>query len=375
MRRRFKFLVPLLLTGLLLGCTASPLPVTVVPTATPTDVTLVKGPYVQSVTPTSIVVAWETDRPTLGSVTFGQTEACDRLHEDPQVRARHAVTLTGLSPYTRYHYQVQVGPTPLGETYTFRTAADADQTRFSFVAFGDTRTQMRFHRAVVERILTLDPDFVLHTGDLVEHGYSSAEWQDFFDTERELMAHAPLFPTMGNHEGNLSVYRDLFYLPGNERWYSFDYGHAHFICLQVDNIADLTPEGEQIRWLQSDLASTDQPWRIVFFHVPPYSCLGENQDEVRTRQALASLLTEHGVQLVINGHHHNYQRLSVAGVTYVVTGGGGAPLYSLTETAPELRAAAVEYHAVLLTFDGPTLTAEAVSTGGEELDRFTIELH
>jgi 3',5'-cyclic AMP phosphodiesterase CpdA len=55
---------------------------------------------------------------------------------------------------------------------------------------------------VVDPIVALDPDFVLHTGDLVAHGHSADEWETFFEIERELMAHVPLFPTLGNHEGN-----------------------------------------------------------------------------------------------------------------------------------------------------------------------------
>ncbi|HIE38169.1 MAG TPA: metallophosphoesterase family protein [Anaerolineae bacterium] len=375
-KRSWKVLMLVLLPVLLSGsCTDTPILVTVLPTPTLQEpVHLTRGPYLQSVTPTSIVVAWEMDRPAPAAVAWGETEAHGWLAEDPQIVACHAVTLTNLSPYTRYHYRVLSGGLPLSDDYTFRTAAAPDQTRFSFAVFGDTRTQDRFHRAVVERILALQPDFVLHTGDLVAHGHSNHEWQTFFEIERELLARVPFFPTLGNHEANNPLYRELFYLPGNERWYSFDYGHVHFVCLQVDNIADLSPQGEQIRWLQEDLASTEQPWKVLFFHVPPFSSLGEEEDEVHTRRALASVLTDQGVQIVFTGHHHNYQRLQVGGVTYVVTGGGGAPLYPLQEQDPELAAYAAEYHAVLITLDGPAFTAVVVSAEGEELDRFELEL-
>lgn len=364
-----------LLALLVTGCTDAPIPVTVLPTFTPHEAAhMIRGPYLQSVTPTSVIVVWETDRPAPGAVAWGETEAYGRLTEASQIAAHHAVTLTGLSPYTHYHYQVMAYGLPLSDDYAFRTAAAPDQTRFSFAVFGDTRTQDRFHQAVVERILALQPDFVLHTGDLVAHGHSNHEWQTFFDIERELLARVPFFPTLGNHEANNPLYRDLFYLPGNERWYSFDYGHAHFVCLQADNIAELRPQEEQIRWLEEDLATTDRPWKFAFFHVPPFSSLGEEEDEVYTRQALVPVLIEHGVQVVFTGHHHNYQRLQVDGVTYVVTGGGGAPLYAIQEQDLELVAYALEYHAVLVTLDGSELTAVTVSAEGEELDRFALEL-
>ncbi len=326
-------------------------------------------------TPTAVIIVWETDEPSPGTVTYGE-EAGDygRLAHDPQVGIHHVVTLTGLSPYTAYHYQVQASAPPLGDGYTFRTAAGPDQDRFTFAAFGDTRSQEQFHQAVVDLIVSLEPDFVLHTGDLVAHGYSDHEWNTFFEIEQELMARAPLFPALGNHEGNAALYYDFFYLPGNERWYSFDYGHAHFVCLQADNLADLSPEGEQVRWLRADLEATDRPWKFAFFHVPPYSSLYREENDVRVQEVLAPVLAEHGVQVVFNGHDHGYQRLVVDDVTYLVTAGGGAPLYTLLELHPALVAHAVEYHTVLVTLDGPTLTAVAISATGEELDRFTLEL-
>lgn len=313
-------------------------------------------------------------------VLYGETEAYGQWVDDPQVSARHAVTLTGLSPYTVYHYRLQVSDAPLSDAllsddYAFRTAAGLAQAGFSFAVFGDTRSQRVPHQAVVDRVLSWGPDLVIHTGDLV--GLSTDDWwQIFFEVERELMARAPLFPTVGNHEKDSPLYRELFYLPGNERWYSFDYGQAHFVCLQVDTFADLSQEGEQIRWLRADLASTGRPWKFVFFHIPPYSSsFGDQAEEVLARQALVPILAENGVQAVFSGHHHNYQRFYVDGITYLVLGGGGAPLYAIDDPPdPQLIASAVEYHALWATLEGTIFTAVAISAEGEELDRFTLEL-
>ena len=225
----------------------------------PPDVTLARGPYLQSVTTSSIIVAWETDLPSPGKVVYGETEAYGSSVADPALDTRHAVTLTGLAPYTVYHYRVESG----GEDATFRTAAGPAQTAFTFVVFGDTRTQHQIHRAVVERIAAQSPDFVLHTGDLVEFGNVAHEWETFFEIERELVARAPLFPTLGNHEHSVSRYLDLFYLPGNERWYSFDYGNARFVCLQVSGIGGFGPGTEQYAWLEETLAANTQLWLFV----------------------------------------------------------------------------------------------------------------
>jgi len=312
------------------------------PTAFP-EITLVRGPYLQSVTTDSVIIVWETEQPGQGKVIYGETPDDGEEATDPAVGTRHAVTLTGLASYTRYHYRVAGG----GEGATFRTAAGPDRTRFAFAVLGDTRTGHQFHRAVVEGIIARSPDFVLHTGDLVDRGTVKAEWETFFEIERELMARAPLFPALGNHEQAdiAEHYFDYFHLPGNERWYAFDYGHARFVCLQVDGIAEFRPGSEQHAWLERALAANPRPWVFVYFHVPPYSSVQDDlEDDVR--QALTPLFEHHhpsrgaipmaryGVDVVFNGHKHSYERNEVNGVTYVVTAGGGAPLYAMQEREP-----------------------------------------
>ncbi|MEE9616157.1 MAG: metallophosphoesterase family protein [Anaerolineae bacterium] len=344
---------------------------TFTPVPTP-DVAIVRGPYLQSVTTSTIIVAWETDLPSHGAVAYGETEEYGASVADATTGTRHAVTLTGLAPYTTYHYRVESSGVPLSEDgyeTIFRTAADPDQDSFTFVAFGDTRTQHQFHQAVVERIVEAQPDFVLHTGDLVAMGSASPHWETFFEIEWELMARVPLFPALGNHEVNHSRYFDLFYLPGNERWYTFDYGNARFVCLQVDGIADFGPGSEQHTWLEETLAANTQPWLFVYFHIPPYSSVQDNFEHY-VRQTLTPLFERYGVDVVFNGHRHNYERSEVNGVTYVVTGGGGAPLYAMQEREPAQVAFALAYHFVLLEINGQRLEATVISSTGEVLDEF-----
>ena len=344
---------------------------TFTPVPTP-DVAIVRGPYLQSVTTNTIIVAWETDLPSHGAVAYGETEEYGASVADATTGTRHAVTLTGLAPYTTYHYRVESGGVPLSEDgyeTTFRTAAAPDQDSFTFVAFGDTRTQHQFHQVVVERIVEVEPDFVLHTGDLVAMGSASPHWETFFEIERELLARAPLFPALGNHEVNHPRYFDLFYLPGNERWYAFDYGNARFVCLQVDGIADFGPGSEQYTWLEETLAANTQPWLFVYFHIPPYSSVQDNFEHY-VRQTLTPLFEQHGVDVVFNGHRHNYERSEVNGVTYVVTGGGGAPLHAIQGREPAQVAFAVAYHFVLLEVSGNHLEATVISSTGEVLDEF-----
>ena len=354
--------------------TAEPSP-TPMPILTP-DIALIRGPYLQSVTTSSVIVVWETNLPSHGEVVYGETEEYGSSVADLHVDTRHVITLTGLAPYTVYHYRVESSGAPLSEDATFRTAASPDQATFTFVVFGDTRTQDRIHQAVVERIRALAPDFVLHTGDLVGHGRYPYLWQAFFEIERDLMIHVPLFPTLGNHEENDPLYFDLFHLPGNERWYTLDYGNARFVCLQVDRFVDFGPGSEQYVWLEETLGANTQPWLFVYFHIPPYSSLSEEAEEIEVRETLTPLFEQYGVDVVFTGHHHNYQRSVVNGVTYIVTGGGGAPLYRVKKgkTDDYLLSYKNTYHVVSVTIARDTLTSVGVTPEGEEFDRFTLTL-
>jgi predicted phosphodiesterase len=241
---------------------------------------------------------------------------------------------------------------------------------FTFAVYGDTRTQHDVHRQVVERILVAAPDFALHTGDLVADGSDPGQWDTFFEIERDLLARTPLFPTLGNHEGNSPLYFERFDLPGNGRWYTFDYGNARFVCLEIDGFADFSPGSEQYAWLEETLAANTQPWLFVFFHEPPYTSAEKAGYESSLRQTVVPLFEQYGVDVVFSGHKHDYERNEVNGITYVVTGGGGAPLYPMQEREPTQAAFAMEYHFVLVRIEGDHLEATVISLDGEVLDTF-----
>jgi 3',5'-cyclic AMP phosphodiesterase CpdA len=215
------------------------------------------------------------------------------------------------------------------------------------------------HQSVVNRIVALAPDFVLHNGDFVEDGSVVAQWTTFFAVEQGLLRQAPLYGALGNHEMNSPNYFDAFHLPGNERWYSFDYGDAHIVALEMDDYADYGPGNPQYTWLDNDLASTDRQWKIVFFHIPPYSPAAQS--------TLVPLLARHGVDIVFNGHDHLYERTVFSDVVYIISGGGGAPLYSRPPN-PYSAYYTNTYHCVSITVNGRSLTSVGVRPDGVEFD-------
>ncbi|MBI2303957.1 MAG: metallophosphoesterase family protein [Chloroflexi bacterium] len=332
---------------------------------------LTKGPYLQNATQASVNVCWETNEIHSGAVMYGKTLEYGSIALTKGRAKDHCVSLTGLEPYTRYYYQVWGSEKELFSGGTFKTLA-GPEGRISFVAWGDNRTNHPIHRRLVGLIKEAAPDFVINVGDLVENGSRKSDWDTFFDVERELLVDVPLYPTLGNHEQNSYLYFALFDLPGTERWYSFDSGPAHFIALDVA-FSDYKPGSEQYDWLEQDLRQTTRPWKIVYLHYPPYSFTPFRGSELPVREALTPLFEKYGVQLAFSGHNHHYQRNLVNGVTYIVTGGGGAPLHPVgwgvgTQYAEET------YEFVKLSIDGGVLTSTVVSLDGTQFDPFVLSL-
>ena len=336
-----------------------------------------RGPYLQSVKTSSIWVVWDTANPAVGQVEYGLTSELGLSAGEAQPAQHHEVELTSLQPYTTYHYRVD------GRRGSFRSAADPGQGSFRFAVLGDTREGALTHRRLISRMVEAAPDFVLHTGDMVEFGAHEQGWDDFFAIEAPLLRIAPFYPTPGNHEDGAEQYFQAFHLPGNERWYSFDYGNARFISLMVDGNSrgiqspqglqgDYYPSAEQLAWLEGQLATNDRPWLFVLFHIGAFTSRDDNILEHGIRQRLVPLFERYGVDAAFMGHNHGYERLLVNGVTYLTVAGGGASLYD--NRAPEPGSQVVQrlYHYLLVDISGNQLTAQAISPGGEVIDQFAL---
>jgi hypothetical protein len=332
------------------------------------------GPYLQNVTTDSVTIAWRTASASQGEIVYGGTSEYNLSAVDETNGKQHHVTLTDLQPDTYYHYRLISGDVPLTEDLTFHTAPESEKTTLSFVVYGDTQAHPDTHRAIIDQARSLTPDLALHVGDLVNVGYAEAQWDEFFWIEKDLLAYVPLFPTLGNHDLQSKHYFERFFLPGNERWYSFTYGPAFFICLQIDGFTKLDDVSEQYQWLEQTLTKNTRPWLFVFFHKSIYSAEYEGQNEAYIRSRLSPLFEKYGVRLVFSGHSHNYQRSQVNGITYVITGGGGAELSDRVKPDEHLLRYFVGYHFVFINIEGDELNAIALTPEGAVFDRFEIHL-
>jgi hypothetical protein len=299
---------------------------------------LVRQPYLQIGTPTSVVVRWRTDIATDSVVRFGGSPAeliSSVTADQGSPKTEHEVTLTGLTPDTRYYYSVGSSSATFssGESHVFFTAppvGSAHPTRVWVI--GDAGTGTANQLAVRDSYYSLAQgaytDVMLMLGDNVyETGTDDEYTSRHFGVYQDMLRQTVSWPTIGNHDtagstspsGTIPYYQS-FSLPtagqaggvpsGTEDYYSFDYGDIHFVCLDsmTENRA---VNGPMATWLVQDLAATTQKWIIAYWHHPPYS-KGHDSDtdtmETQMRSNIVPILEDYGVDLVLSGHSHAYER-------------------------------------------------------------------
>jgi hypothetical protein len=245
------------------------------------------------------------------------------------------VTLSGLLPDTLYYYSVGTSSQTLAgddANHFFRTAPPPGTTRSSRIwVLGDSGSKNNSARAVRNAYYAFTgsthTDLWLMLGDNAYSDGSDQDYQDaVFEMYPEMLTKSVLWPALGNHDDvdtatEAGAYFDIFTLPsegqaggvasGTESYYSFDHGSVHFICL---NTAEFNSGRRQAMysWLQSDLAARDREWTVAFFHHPPYSKANHDSDTstqlVRVREIILPMLEAAGVDLVLSGHSHAYER-------------------------------------------------------------------
>jgi acid phosphatase type 7 len=340
-----------------------------------------REPYVQGVTASSVVICWVNEGSDTGVVEYGKTPELGRKEADARVGRRHAVTLAGLDPGSTYHYRVE-GVGGSSSTGSFRTASVGEDSSFNFAVVGDSGSGGKGQLAVAKLLGRLGPDLILHTGDVVYPAGEERHYdRRFFAPYRHLIKTVPIFPVLGNHDvrkGNGAAFLENFRPPldsprSTKRYYSFDWGGAHFVALDSElyyGDKGGSPE-EQKAFLEEDLAATRKRWKIAFLHRSPYGSSRHGGDE-KVRQDLEPIFARHKVDLVFSGHDHVYERtVPIRGATYVVSGGGGRRLYRAGKSKRTAFSKSA-HHAVLVRVDGGHLLLEAVEAGGTVIDRLDL---
>lgn len=337
--------------------------------STPLHAEISRAPYLQLATENSIHIAWRTTHKNTPTIRYGTSNdqldlrssnkntivrrtAADGkdeaglspalLHTAPKGTYQFEVKLTDLKPDTRYHYALYEGDkriTPNDGTYTFRTHPTPGTNRdLYFWAVGDSGTGGVHQKKVYQSMrdytqknkLTLD--MYIHVGDMAYGSGKDREFQsNFFEIYQPTLRNTVCWPAMGNHEGFTSKgktcigpYYDAYITPtkgeaggvpsGTETYYSYDYGRVHFIVLNSHDL-DRRPSAAMAQWLKEDLAKTSPKktdWLVAFWHHPPYTKGSHDSDKekqlIEMRQHILPILESSGVDLVLTGHSHIYER-------------------------------------------------------------------
>ena len=355
------------------------------------------GPYLQHSTQTTMAIMWETNLLSNSVVEYGEQLPLNNRAQNDELKTIHEIILTGLAPETKYFYRVisqdKKGDYVASKLFTFQTAVK-EESAFSFVVLGDSRTYPETFHRVAARVFAERPNFVIHVGDVVSNGTKKEQWiREYLQPASVFMSRFSTYVAIGNHERNAHWYYDYSSYPKPENYYSFRYGSADFFI--VDTNEDLTPDSEQMKWLKYGLAHSKAKWKFVAHHHPPYSSDSNDYGDtfngaisplgdLKVRKALVPLYEKYGVDIVWVGHIHNYERTfplrngkvvaEKDGVIYVQSGGGGAELEPYAPTRSWFTAKLLEnWQYCLVTIYGNALRMMAYDIDGKMYDFFEIK--
>lgn len=313
---------------------------------------IIRGPYLQVATETSMIVRWRTNLETRSRVSYGLTpNALNKSVDDLEFKTEHEIKLTGLTPNTKYYYGVGALKDTLqkGEDTYFTTLPKVgSEDLYRIGVFGDcgalTINQANVRDQFVKYLGQNDLNAWILLGDNAYNDGTDIEYQaKFFNIYKDkLLKNYPVFPSPGNHDyhdvdfgaeyaqnTHNTAYFKNFSMPtkgeaggvasGNPAFYSFDVGNIHFISLDSYGIEDKKDFlykdtlGTQVKWLKKDLElNKNKGWVVAFWHYPPYSkgTHDSDTDDIMTgiRENVINILERNGVDLIITGHSHVYER-------------------------------------------------------------------
>jgi len=254
-----------------------------------------------------------------------------------------------------------------------------------FAVIGDFGADTPDEARVAAMVKGWKPDFVLTTGD---NNYPNGEastidanigkyYAEFIGNYRGSFGPGSqsnrFFPSLGNHDwvAGLGGYVEYFTLPGNERYYDVDLGLVHLYALDSDprEPDGTTSDSVQARWLKDRLASSKSCYDVVYFHHPPYSS-ARHGSSIFMRWPFRGW----GAKVVLSGHDHTYERLTVDGLPYFVNGLGGASRYDFQDAAlPETQFRYNgEYGAMLVLAAPSAITYQFFTDDGEKRDELRV---
>ena len=383
------------------------------------------NPYLQTPTPTSMYVCWHSkDTSIMPVVKFGTDSTklnniASGTYENIKERIWHSVKLTGLTPSTTYYYRSVSGKDSTA-IYPFKTPAAAGEKgkHLRFVVLGDSRTDIARATQQISKLKHKlstkygadwynHIDLIAHVGDIVTSGGSIAQYTDeFFNPFSEISCSVPTMISIGNHEGESSLYYKYMKYeelssaafayphPYNERFYSFNLANTQFLFCngnwQMRNSA-------QKGWIEDALRESEGNSNIDFVfsftHQPGHSEIWPDGNETFVQEdILGHLKNFFKASIHFSGHSHNYERGVIQmsnsdaklqhDMREVLSGGAGSSLdrwgmYSNQTDYPEVQYSRDHYCYIIIDIDvdDKSYTAETYSFGHDdkELDNVLID--
>lgn len=334
--------------------------------------TLLRGPYLQAATDTSVHIRWRTDAAESGRVQWGTAAGSFAFFkQETAPTTEHEVKLTGLQPGTKYRYSIGSNAAVLqggADNYFTTLPVRGAKTPVRIGVIGDcgnnsvnqinVRNQLKAYLGATDMTA-----WILLGDNAYSYGYDAEYQATFFNIYQEyFLKQSPLYPSPGNHDyadnavlqnTHAIPYYDVFTMPvdgeaggvpsGNEAYYSFDVGNVHFLSLdsygQEDNSTRLYDTlGKQVQWIKQDLAANqNKDWVVAYWHHAPFSLGSRNgeteADMTAIRKNFIRILERYGVDLILCGHSHNYERTRLQKGFYGYEAEFNASLHNLSSSS------------------------------------------
>ena len=314
-----------------------------------------RAPYIQKLTTNSVVIRWLTEQEQLGVVRYSEDQThFTKIELDSDTTNNHKVLLSNLKPATRYYYQVgntasfqQFDP----DKHWFQTHPEENVPTRVWVMgdsgdAGETLNQVRdqalswmqnnpillpeLESTDEQSVVASEPSPLINIwlalGDIAYRSGTNEQYQAaLFEPFSEVLPNVNLWPVYGNHDDRRWTYFRIFDLPEKgeagglasktENYYAIDYSNIHFVVLDSQS-SDRDEDGKMADWLKQDLAQNRKPWVVVAFHHPPYSKGSHDSDDSSDsrgrmhdmRENILPILEKSGVDVILSGHSHMYER-------------------------------------------------------------------
>ena len=378
---------------------------------------VIRGPYIENPTQTSITLRWQTNAAVPTWLEYGPTPRCNQIMTVTPAAYNHKVVLYGLVPNQDFCYHLYVAnPSQTGTELpidgTFRTLFSPERKIVTFLALGNTGSapvsaeeedlSAQAREQIGQLMAQEQADFVLHTGNLTHSGLNADADAELFSPFQAVLQNTPLFVALGPNEygpdranpdsksflyNNYTRYHDMTWSTATPKYYSFDTANARFIVLDSNLVngtkwaPEINEESAQTKWLKTTLAGAGDKWKIVVMNTPAYStgAFGPNPE---IANAWVKIFETYGVNLVLQGGDPDYERTfplrneetHKRGVTYVTLGTAAVTPEKRASSSPHTaRFVSARHYAVGKIVDRK-LTFTVYSDTGTPLDKFEMYL-